>query len=685
MSLRCALTASTLAALVLSADAATAPAADWRHVEPAPPRAVAFDRFVPDGRDGIWAFDDGAVRHIDASGRATVADRVLLGVDGARREFGDGLALADGGAIVFSRGDGACRIGRVDAQAHLAWSRDEPDGCARIAADAGGTTWFSGLRRLARIGRDGAMAAQVDLSLFGLADTTALAVDADGGAIVAVRDARQNASTHVASYAPDGRQRWVRDGGSASVTAIAILENGDVVTAGIGAAGQRGPLQIAAMSPDGTPRWTRTVAGDEDDSQAQLFADADGLVVVGHHAVGSTGTSTTVARLTHAGAVRWQASSCNGRFDRATASPAGDVAVGCIDRTPGLHRWNEDGQRAAFIAVPWSYVTDLDFGPRGTLLATGYTDPPPAGGEINALAFDVAGNAVASPLAGVVQSDIGEALAQHVAPDGTTYLASRSGYLSGPRGERLSKIDARGNVLWSRDIGHRLRATYSIVARADRVCATGRFLPSSGFDAYAWTNLCLDAATGDILWQEGVSATQAQSFAGLLDDGRLFAVFAGNGAFQVMRIDRDGRPRLAPPIAGLPVAATIEGSGRTTVAIANSPYQPTALNLVRLDANGAVVFSTNEPASASPCFRSPSPWRRTARPTCSRQPAAAATCARSMRPARCAGARRLPFPRDTRRLSAIFSPHATRSTCTRTPRRRRATRRPIRTGPIRTG
>jgi hypothetical protein len=594
MSLHLALPVAALAVVAQSFAVTTAQAADWRRIEPRPARTLTISKLVPDVQGGLWAFDDNSVRHLDASGQSSVADRVLVRAGSRKLAFGDGLALADGGAIVFSRSFGPpCRIGRVDAQSRLLWSRDEPDGCHRIATNADGVVWKAAGTQLVRIGRDGSTRAQVDLSSFGSVRAMALAVDAAGGAVVAVRDPQDNNRfTQVASYTSDGQQRWTRNWGSPTVNEIRILANGDVIAAGIGIAGFRGPLQITALSPDGTQRWRSNVDGTGSASQAQLFADADGLTAVGNDPADTTSGTTTVVRLTHEGSVRWQASPCSRRFDQAAGSPAGDIAIACLDPTLGIRRWNKDGVESFLKTVPWTFVTDLDFGPHDTLVATGFANPAPSGGDISALAFDAAGNATPAPLEGTTQPDIGAALAQYVAPDGTTYIASRSGVTYESRGERLSKIDPQGNVLWTREISDRLDSTYSIVARADRVCATGRFLqtPMPALQIN-WKILCFDATSGEILWEEGATTTRPRAFAGMLDDGRVFVVFGIDDKFQIMRIDRNGRMQLSSAVDGIPVFATIEGSGRTTVVTART--SPPALAFHRYDANGTTVYSAS--------------------------------------------------------------------------------------------
>lgn len=476
--------------------------------------------------------------------------------------------MPDGGIVGRISGDD-CRTARFTSDGRIRWTAAY---CNEAVADADGTVWlgdFSGepnySSAIRHLGTDGSLIALPDPALqaempghFDRRQRLFSAPGGDGVIIVGgVGTGGNGVQARVLRLDTAGKLLWRwqssdvwRGNTSASVTPDGeVLLAGTAPTAGGGTTGYIS--QVARVSADGRLRWI---------NHAVTNVAADGLSMTGHrdggaslHAYATTGFDYRLVRLRADGSVAWEKDAGVDGLSEYQPLPllteADDgstqlVGANSVGPELGLRylRVGSDGE----IRINHTIGNSVPALAGGTIFLAGPTHAPLArltdGGDLAPTAYT---GATATTQMILAASASGAA--------GAEFLLTSDRDEDDRRPQphyAVTRVSADGRIAWQRDVADQIgededAGSAAITANATRVCTLTRRM-RTGDDIY-WRRSgyveCLDAATGNPVWQREVARSVDYGSVGavLLPDGKLLAAWSAYEGHHVELFDTEGR------------------------------------------------------------------------------------------------------------------------------------------------
>jgi hypothetical protein len=577
--------------LLFAAGIASASAADWRHVATPPTRPVDASDFMIAADGALWTFSFDGVRRTDTGG--AVSPPLAHPSSGYLPDFGSGLPLADGGAILVAS-DLSCSITRVDAGPRRVWQETTGRPCAWAAATPAGRVWLADHEYLTLYAESGRTLRRVRLGEPSYTRAVRIGLAADGGASVATTSS-ENGGGAVTRYDLYGAPEWTWAHDALFAERVFATPDGTTIVVGL----VREPLytignlNVYALSKTGAVRWHYATTGRLEYFR-DAFVDADGAVQV----LMETDRASTLYRIAATGTLAWRNETCASGSVRSDLSqmarlPGGDIALACPGTEGARYqRIDAGGRTLADTTLPTVNARPIRTRADGKVQVRGHDAVGVSASRLYAIDVDgkVADVPGASPSAPRGQS----LAAQYLAPDGTSYLLARPSYVSVPDGLVLTKIDANGARAWQRTLTDNL-SFVQMSSGGGVFCLGGYGFSTTG--AQTSEIRCYDDADGASRWSKtlpqnaGGESTKMTPPPGppdidwyrVLDDGSLVTLQGGAAAHAFVRYGTTGAELVRVNGAGGIRSASISATGQ---AVASLRTASGSAALVRYDRDG---------------------------------------------------------------------------------------------------
>ena len=573
-------------ALILLFMATALPAqADWRALAPQPDQELLSPYNYLVGAGGsLWSFSNDGVRLTRADGSTRVV---------TRENYVRGQRLADGGALLYTN----CSLQRVDAQGRLGWSTpfasSPQTSCYGFAALASGAAWLNRGVQLNAFDAHGLQTATVTPR--NSTSFTSIAMLPGSGDVMAALNPQPMVGTGPAlltRYNPRGVAIWSwSSAGPAKLDHVTLSKDGTILAA-LHNYAEPGLSRLQRWSVDGRLSWSQLLPAQDADVHAILpAAGGESYVFTGQPRDSLPAATRSLLRVARDGSIRWRQSISCAAFSYDRVQPAADdgLDVLCGGANPQLVHWTANGS-----STPLDLRLDptprslhrLDDGSLLALGSDGYRNRSLVirNGQISAHALDDAQQNTPVVL-----------FAQHIAADGSSYIATRPDPTE--RGEyALSKFSASGALLWTRSRPNSPRSTAHSVLTAGfgKVCiAEGRKETWREAQELA----CFNDADGSPAWTAALTPEGDALSVRILADGRVVAVTSKFAHYlygsMLLRYSADGQP-LAIISDETARQASTDSAGRTTIVTKNS--------IVQYAFDGTINYRVDHPISTPQYF-----------------------------------------------------------------------------------
>ena len=555
-------------ALILLFMATALPAqADWRALAPQPDQELLSPYNYLVGAGGsLWSFSNDGVRLTLADGSTRVV---------TREYYDRGQRLADGGALLYTN----CSLQRVDAQGRLGWSTpfasSPQTSCYGFAALASGAAWLNRGVQLDAFDAHGLQTATVTpRDNLSFASITMLPSSGD---VIAALNPKPQVGTGpalLARYNPRGATIWSWSSAAPATLDHVTLGNDGAVLAVLNNAAEPGLLRLQRWSADGALSWSQLLPTQDPEVHAIIPAAGGESYVFTGEPRGTYAVAHNLLRVARDGSIRWRQSiSCWVLFARNPVQLDADdglnVRCGVGGLTQLLH-WTANGSSTPLdlpLGMTPTWVRRLDDGSLLALVNDGTRTRSFVirNGQVSAHALDSAQQAAPVVL-----------IAQHIAADGSSYIATRRAIrVYSDEEYTLSKFSASGARLWTVSRSDRFRNT----SRSVLTAGAGKVCIAEGSKA-TWRDAqelaCFNDADGSPAWS-AVLAPEAEALSvRILADGRVVAVtgrFVSSSLGSALhRYSADGQPLAIISDEDAQQAST-DSAGRTTIVTKSSIVQ----------------------------------------------------------------------------------------------------------------